>query len=100
MSMVDPDIVSAPEADATDARRHDAWFRSHLDGRVLADLRWLGNQYQILVFRLPERMQVAEGCCTENADLARRRADRLVREQFPHECDPGVCAPWIQYSEA
>jgi hypothetical protein len=101
--MVDPlspDDVPAPDVGATALHRGDAWFRSHLDGRVLADLRWLGNQYEILVFRLPERVRVAKGCCTENTDLARRRADRLVREVFPHDCDPSACAPWVQYSEA
>ena len=80
--------------------RGEAWFRTHFDGRLLADLRWLGHQYQIVVFRLPDRVQVADECCTEEPRLARARADRLVRENFPHECDTEQCAPWVQYSEA
>jgi hypothetical protein len=90
----DPDLESPP------ARRGDAWFRSHFDGRVLADLRWLGNQYRILVFRLPERVAVADACCTEDTRLARARADRLVHERFPHDCEAEGCAPWVQYTEA
>jgi hypothetical protein len=43
---------------------------------------------------------VADDCCTEVLDLARRRADRLVHENFEHDCDAAGCAPWIQYSEA
>lgn len=78
----------------------DTWFRAHFDGHVLADLRWLGNQYRILVFRLPERVTVADSCCTEEARLARVRADRLVNETYPHDCEVEACAPWVQYSEA
>ena len=81
-------------------RRGETWFRSHLDGRVLADLRWLGNQYRIMVFRLPGREHVADGSCTEEPRLARRRADRLVRKHFPHDCEDEACAPWVRYSEA
>ncbi len=96
--MADP--VSADSDVDVSARRGEAWFRSHLDGRVLADLRWLGNQYRILVFRLPERVAVGDACCTEVLDLARRRADRLVHEKVEHDCDAAACAPWVQYSEA
>jgi hypothetical protein len=96
--MADP--ASADTDVDAPARRGEAWFRAHLDGRVLADLRWLGNQYRILVFRLPEREEVADDCCTEVLELARRRADRLVRERFEHDCDAAGCAPWVQYSEA
>ena len=96
--MADP-VPADSDVDVTD-RRGEAWFRSHLDGRVLADLRWLGNQYRILVFRLPERVAVGDDCCTEVLDLARRRADRLVQEKFEHACDAASCAPWVQYSEA
>jgi hypothetical protein len=96
-----PDPVTFdPDVEAPPMRRGDAWFRSHLDGRVLADLRWLGNQYQVMVFRLPERVSVGDLCCTEDARLARVRADRLVNEHFPHDCDASACAPWMQYSEA
>jgi hypothetical protein len=97
--MADP-VSADPEVEADDARRGDTWFRSHIDGHVLADLRWLGNQYRIMVFRLPERVAVADDCCTESPELARRRADRLVREKFPHDCTVAACAPWVQYSEA
>jgi hypothetical protein len=93
-------LSSDPEVEAPPARRGETWFRSHLDGRVLADLRWLGNQYQIMVFRLPERVSVADVCCTEDARLARVRADRAVNGHFPHDCDASGCAPWMQYSEA
>jgi hypothetical protein len=96
--MADP-VAADPDVDIT-TPRGDAWFRSHLDGRVLADLRWLGHQYRILVFRLPERLAVGDDCCTEVLDLARRRADRLVQEKFDHDCDAAGCAPWIQYSQA
>ena len=96
--MADP-VSSDPDVDVT-TRRGEAWFRAHLDGRVLADLRWLGNQYRIHVFRLPERVEVADDCCTEVLDLARRRADRLVHENFEHDCEAAGCAPWMQYSEA
>lgn len=95
------DQVSAdPDVDVTTPRRGETWFRSHLEGRLLADLRWLGNQYRILLFRLPERVAVGEGCCTEVLELARLRADRLVQETFVHDCDASGCAPWVQYSEA
>jgi len=96
--MTDP-VSADPAVDAT-PRRGEAWFRSHLEGRVLADLRWLGEQYRILVFRLPERVAVADDCCTEVLELARVRADRLVREKFDHDCDAAGCAPWIPYSQA
>jgi hypothetical protein len=89
-----------PDTDAEGSRRGEAWFRTHFDGRVLADLRWLGNQYRIMVFRLPDRRRVAELCCTEDLRLARLRADRLVDENLPHDCDAENCAPWVQYSEA
>jgi hypothetical protein len=88
--------TAAPTAD----HRAVAWFRTHFDGKLLADLRWLGNKYQILVFRLPEREAVADLCCTEEARLARARADRLVQDHYPHDCDTELCAPWIQYSQA
>jgi hypothetical protein len=94
------DPVSADPGIHPTPRRGEAWFRSHLDGRVLADLRWLGEQYRILVFRLPERVAVADDCCTESLDLARLRADRLVKEKFDHDCDAAGCAPWIPYSQA
>jgi hypothetical protein len=97
--MADPISVD-PEIEAPSSRRGEAWFRSHFDGRVLADLRWLGNQYKIIVFRLPERVAVGDDCCTEDTRLARLRADRLVNERFPHECAAEGCAPWMQYSEA
>ena len=96
--MADP--VSADPDVEVPAPRGEAWFRSHLDGRVLADLRWLGNQYRIMVFRLPERAEVADDCCTEHMALARLRADRLVHEKFPHDCDAMACAPWVQYRQA
>jgi hypothetical protein len=96
--MADP-VAADSDVDIT-TRSGDAWFRSHLDGRVLADLRWLGHQYRILVFRLPERVAVGDDCCTEVLELARRRADRLVQEKFDHDCDAAACAPWIQYSQA
>lgn len=97
--MADP--VSGPtEVEAPATRRGDAWFRSHLDGHLLADLRWLGNQYRIVVFRLPERVAVADDCCTEATELARLRADRIVQETVPHDCDAAACAPWVQYSQA
>jgi hypothetical protein len=96
--MTDP-VSADPAVDAI-PRRGEAWFRSHLEGRVLADLRWLGEQYRILVFRLPERVAVADDCCTEVLELARVRADRLVREKFDHDCDAAGCAPWIPYSQA
>jgi len=89
-----------PETDPQVPRRGEAWFRSHLDGRVLADLCWLGNQYRIMVVRLPDREHVADGRCTEEPRLARLRADRLVHERFPHDCDAVACAPWVKYSEA
>ena len=85
---------------AVETRRGTAWFRSHCDGRVLADLRWLGHQYRILVFRLPEREVIGEGCCTEEPRLARQRADRLVHDVHPHDCDAEACAPWVPYSQA
>ena len=80
--------------------RGEAWFRTHFDGRLLADLRWLGNQYQIVVFRLPDRVPVADACCTEEPRLARMRADRLVKDSYPHDCQTEHCAPWVQYSQA
>jgi hypothetical protein len=97
--MADP-VSADPDVDVATPRRGETWFRSHLEGRLLADLRWLGNQYRILVFRLPEREAVADECCTEVLDLARHRADRLVQETFVHDCDTSGCAPWVQYSEA
>jgi hypothetical protein len=97
--MADP-ASADPDVDVAAPRRGETWFRSHLEGHLLADLRWLGNQYRILVFRLPERVAVADGCCTEVLDLARLRADRLVQETFVHDCDSSGCAPWVQYSEA
>ncbi len=93
-------VLADPEGGAVPSLRGDVWFRSHLSGRVLADLRWLGNQYAILVFRLPERVVEAELCCTEELRLAWLRADRLVNETFPHDCDSEECAPWVPYSEA
>jgi hypothetical protein len=93
-------VVADPDAASVPTSRGDVWFRSHLSGRVLADLRWLGNQYAILVLRLPERVVEAELCCTEELALARVRADRLVNETFPHDCDSAECAPWVPYSEA
>jgi hypothetical protein len=96
-----PDFVSdLSEIGPPATRRGDAWFRAHLDGRLLADLRWLGNQYRIVVFRLPEHVAVADDCCTEAVELARLRADRLVQEKAPHDCDAAACAPWVQYSQA
>ena len=96
-----PDPVSAdPQAEAEESRRGEAWFRAHLDGHLLADLRWLGNQYRIMVFRLPEHVAVGDDCCTESLELARLRADRLVQDKFPHDCAAAACAPWVQYSEA
>ncbi len=96
-----PDPASPdPQAEAEDSRRGEAWFRSHLDGHLLADLRWLGNQYRIMVFRLPEHVAVAEDCCTESPELARLRADRLVHDKFVHDCAAAACAPWVRYSEA
>jgi hypothetical protein len=92
--MADPDVGAVPST------RGEVWFRSHLSGRVLADLRWLGNQYQILVVRLPERAVEDELCCTEDLRLAWLRADRRVQEKFPHDCEAAECAPWIPYSEA
>ena len=97
--MADP-VSADPPVEAEESRRGEAWFRSHLDGHLLADLRWLGNQYRILLFRLPEHVAVADDCCTEAVELARLRADRLVQEQAPHECDAAACAPWVQYSQA
>jgi hypothetical protein len=97
--MADP-VAADPEVDAASPRRGDAWFRSHLSGRVLADLRWLGQSYRILVFRLPQREVAADLCCTEQLSLARVRADRAVNEKFPHDCDVADCAPWVAYSEA
>jgi hypothetical protein len=96
--MAEP-VDTGPAVGST-TRRGEAWFRSHLEGTVLADLRWLGEQYRILVFRLPERVAVADDCCTEALELARVRADRLVQEKFDHDCDAGGCAPWIPYSQA
>jgi hypothetical protein len=97
--MTDP-VSEDHQVAGEEPSRGDTWFRSHLDGHVLADLRWLGNQYRIMVFRLPEREAVADDCCTESPELARRRADRLVGEKFPHDCAAAACAPWVQYSEA
>ena len=97
--MADP-VSAQPQGEVEETRRGDAWFRAHLDGHLLADLRWLGNQYRIMVFRLPEREAVADACCTEILELARRRADRLVQEKFAHDCAAAACAPWVQYSEA
>jgi hypothetical protein len=93
-------VPYVPPGGEPEVRRGEAWFRAHLDGHVLADLRWLGNQYTIMVFRLPDRERVAGGCCTEEPRLARLRADRLVQEKFPHACDAEACAPWVRYSEA
>jgi hypothetical protein len=59
-----------------------------------------GPSYRILVFRLPERVAVADDCCTEVLDLARLRADRLVQETFVHDCDSSGLRAWVQYSEA
>jgi hypothetical protein len=93
--------MSEPAAGVeTDQRRGDAWFRTHFDGRLLADLRWLGNQYRILVFRLPERAAVADACCIDEPRLARLRADRIVNESYPHDCSAEECAPWVQYTQA
>jgi hypothetical protein len=97
--MADP-VSADVDVEAPPSRRGEAWFRSHFDGRVLADLRWLGHQYRIMVFRLPERVVVGDACCTEDTRLARLRADRLVNELFSHDCDAEGCAPWMQYSEA
>ena len=92
-------MVDATTLDREAVPRGEAWFRTHFNGRLLADLRWLGNQYRILVLRLPERVSVAEMCCTEQAALARVRADRLVSESFPHDCDAAECGPWVPYTE-
>jgi hypothetical protein len=97
--LADP-VTADPDVDVDSPRRGEVWFRSHLSGRVLADLRWLGAQYRILVFRLPEREVAGDLCCTEQLSLARVRADRLVHEKFPHDCDAADCAPWVAYSEA
>jgi hypothetical protein len=94
--MADP--VHAPEE--ADAPGGSTWFRAHADGRFLADLRWLGQQYRIMVFALPERRVLADECCTEMPVLARTRADRCVQEVYPHDCDAEGCAPWVRYSEA
>lgn len=93
-------VMADPQAGTVHPSRGEVWFRSHLSGRVLADLRWLGNQYQILVVRLPERVVEAELCCTEELRLAWWRADRLVKETYPHDCAAEECAPWVPYSEA
>jgi hypothetical protein len=93
-------VAADPDVDVATPRRGETWFRSHVDGRLLADLRWLGNQYRILLFRLPERVAIAEQCCTEVLDLARLRADRLAQETVVHDCEAAGCAPWVQYSEA
>jgi hypothetical protein len=76
----------------------DAWFRAHFDGKVVAELRWLGNQYEIHILRMPARQEMSHACCTEKFEFAKTRADRLVREAFPHTCDKSECAPWMKYS--
>jgi hypothetical protein len=98
--MDDSSAPSETAAQPVESHPADAWFRTHFDGKLLADLRWLGNKYQIMVFRLPERVAVADLCCTEEPRLARARADRLVQEHHPHDCHRELCAPWIQYSQA
>jgi len=74
------------------------WFRMHFAGRLLADLRWLGQQFQVSVMLLPEAREVGKDCCTGDLDLAKLRADRMVREAFPHTCDKEDCGPWVPYS--
>lgn len=89
-------MATRTAGEKTGGRR--AWVRPHFDGKVVAELHWLGGQYEIGVYRMPARESVAAACCTEKLALAQRRADRMVKDAFPHTCDKSECAPWMEYT--
>ena len=87
-------MPSGPQA-ADPPRQRGGWVRTHFDNALVAEVRWLGNQYQITVSR-PAGGVLLEDCCREVGALARREADRVVAELYPHTCEKADCAPWIR----
>jgi hypothetical protein len=71
------------------------WVRTHFDNALVAQVQWLGNQYEITVTRAAEATPVRHDCCRAVGALARRQADRVVAEMYPHTCDKSDCGPWI-----
>jgi hypothetical protein len=72
------------------------WVRTHFDNALVAEVRWLGHQYEITLSRPKEARVVHRDCCREVGILARREADRLVDAMYPHSCDKAECAPWVR----
>jgi hypothetical protein len=72
------------------------WVRTHFDNALVAQVRWLGNQYEITVTKAPETRPVRQDCCRDVGALARLQADRVVAELYPHTCDKADCGPWIE----
>lgn len=72
------------------------WVRTHFDNSLLAEVRWLGNQYEIIVSKPAEHRTLHQDCCRESGALALKQADRVVVEMYPHTCKKADCGPWLE----
>jgi hypothetical protein len=90
MSLVER-AAGVPAADV------DSWQRQHLQGRIRAFAIWLNGRCEASVYGRSGRPKSARRVRCGTTAKARRRADALLREAFPHDCDRERCGPWLPF---
>jgi len=96
--MLNP-VRSAP-ADQMRTKNTHAWRRLH-DGNIIAEVNtqpgigvWRASAYRIA----GQRNEVAyQGRAYSLLSEAHQGADDLVRREFRHECQVGVCGRWLRW---
>jgi hypothetical protein len=77
----------------------DSWQRRHC-GSVLALAIWLNGRCEASVYEASGPLRVRERVACATTDDAKARADRLLRNAYPHDCDAEGCAPWAPFARA
>ena len=81
-------------------RREDLmadWFRMHLGGDVAANAIWAQDRCDASVIEPEGQHRVPTRVACDCEDIAKRRAEELLLEAYPHDCQGSGCGAWQRY---
>ncbi len=76
------------------ARGTVLWMRAHFEGRLRVEIRTDERGASVIYVRRGDE-PIRETPVTGDLEAARRLADDMVREVYPHECDSAECGSWV-----
>lgn len=76
----------------------DSWLRMHIGDRVTAHAIWVLGRCDASVTEPEGEHRVPTRVACDDEDTAKRRAEELLLQAYPHDCQHEACGVWTKYA--